>query len=138
MTSFNLKLIINCLKYEHNQNRTIFQYLYDESFKKDERESLFKYYFWILPILLFYSIDESENLADKTQYDFLISNKIDTPIFYDKICKLNNNMHYVPRININNYIWRLMICRSFSVYTSQINKEQDMHNLRAELLEKLK
>jgi len=143
----NKWLIINWLKYEHNEARTIFQWLYDESLKRNKDEWLFSYYLWIITTFLFYSVDETEVLADKTKYDYISSLEKDyknTDFKFPKnVCVIDESTWERTRYNfsfnnLNNYIWRLMVCWWWSIDTSKLQKEQDIHDLRNKILEKLK
>jgi hypothetical protein len=50
---------------------------------------------------------------------------------------INNfwNEHF--ELNLNNYIWRMIISWLATVYKSQFQKEQDLRKLRADILGKL-
>jgi len=40
--------------------------------------------------------------------------------------------------NINNYVWRKIMCNNSFLYESQYKKEQDLRKLRQSILDKLK
>ncbi len=88
----------------------------------------------ILERLFFVSKDETNLLFKKVFYD-LINN--DSLVFFNNLC--GDKGVSFNFINLNNYVWRTIICHTWiSVFSSQFKKEQDMQNSRLKLLEKVK
>ncbi len=119
-------LIENALKREHIINRTIFQWLWDNSFNRVSlyRDKwFFSYYKWIIINSLFYSVKESELISDKLRFD-LINNK---GLKSDFSCEKK----------LYNYIWRSFMCIWWSNYDNAYQREYDMHRLINNILEKV-
>jgi hypothetical protein len=134
-------LIFNSLKREHLVNRTIFQYSWDESLKKDDGEWYLKYYFRVLINNLFFSVEETELINDKVMYDVILSNWNWSKWYSDILSKnIDNFWDGRFELSLNNYIWRVMINRLAitTIYKTYTQVEQDSRKLRADILERLK
>jgi len=115
--------IQNSIKRDHLWYIKIFQYTYDKSINREEYTSFLNYILWYMKTKLFFSVKETKLISDKKIYDSIISK--------------NKDIEWKCFSNISNYIWREMEC--YSIKNSFLfKKEQDMHNLRFQILEKLK
>jgi len=88
----------------------------------------------ILEILFFVSKDETNLLLKKVFFDLINDNSL---VFVNNLCEDKGvSFNFV---NLNNYVWRTIICNTWMpVFSLQLEKEQDMHNLRFQILEKSK
>jgi hypothetical protein len=131
-------LMKNWMKQQHIKQRAVFQSLWDESLEKNDDEWYFKYYYNLLVNNLFFSVEETELITDKVMYDKILSNW-NWSKWYNDILSKNVNNFWIEyfELNLNNYIWRVILSWLTSMYKSQFQKEQDLRKLRADILGKL-
>jgi hypothetical protein len=78
---------------------------------------------------------------NKTKYFLFNSDKENVLLIKNRYYEVINNewvSSFIPKGNINNYIWRRNYKFNIANYSSQFQKEQGLRKLRADILEKLK
>ena len=140
--NINIWFVKNSIKWEYKIHKEIIEeaFLFNDVLnstvdrKTWKKENKYKNIKDILEILFFVSKDETNLLLQKVFYDIISDNSLN---FVNNLC--NNRKLDFNFSNLNNYIWRNVICNNWlSVFSSQFQKEQNMRDLRAEILEKLK
>lgn len=122
-------IVKNSLIYDHLEYSSRFQYLYDIYFDKYNYKynwNIFLYIKWVLEWYLFFSVDETVLISDKIKYDIINS-------------KWKDSDYFKCDVNINNFIWRKIICETYSPinYSNIFDKGKNLLEIRKNILDKL-